>query len=293
MSEQRIEQLAAALDAMRVELDPDFVDQLRQDFRREAASSADSPIIQTDDLGEPVMTKLDTQSPEGSDTDLPRKWWSSRLPLGLAAAGVLVVVGLAVGISALQDDDEVTPAGDAQTFGTESALETVEAYFVAYNAGDLDSVLALFTDEATFSDSFSSSEVRPVWEPRLAWDLAHERAFTSPDCSVVDEVPGSTVTVACEFASRSAVEVAAGVDVPITATIAIAPEGIADLHERVGSPDYTIAGGPFSRWAVENHPEDGDLAGCCEGETVEESILRGELRAAYAKEWGEFLDDNG
>lgn len=56
--------------------------------------------------------------------------------------------------------------------------------------------------------------------------------------------------------------------------------------------DYLDIGQPFNAWVLENFPEDADTAGCCEGETIEESVTRGELRAGYAKEWAIYLAEN-
>ncbi len=42
-----------------------------------------------------------------------------------------------------------------------------------------------------------------------------------------------------------------------------------------------------------NHPDDADKVDCCEGDTVEESVARGELRSAYADLWVAYLEANG
>jgi len=135
---------------------------------------------------------------------------------------------------------------------------------------------------------------RPDWEPRNAWDLAGEDVLLSHECVVTDEVPGVTVTVTCEYGSQDAVRVAADAIVDITATFTITPDGISDLHEDYAGSvlDYADIGQPFNAWLVANFPEDADVAGCCEGETIEESVTRGELRAQYAREWAIYLADN-
>ncbi|MEA2058730.1 MAG: hypothetical protein U9O63_08415 [Actinomycetota bacterium] len=46
----------------------------------------------------------------------------------------------------------------------------------------------------------------------------------------------------------------------------------------------------FSRWMQANHPEVAIDTMFFPGDTVEESVARGELRARYAKEWAAHLD---
>jgi transposase InsO family protein len=42
----------------------------------------------------------------------------------------------------------------------------------------------------------------------------------------------------------------------------------------------------LNRWALENHPEDGNAAGCSEGETIEESVVnRPGLSGDSTLEW--------
>lgn len=68
------------------------------------------------------------------------------------------------------------------------------------------------------------------------------------------------------------------------------PDGIADLREGVSSTlSYAHVGRPFDAWVFANFREDYDEAGCCEADTVEESVARGELRAFYARQWAETL----
>jgi hypothetical protein len=154
--------------------------------------------------------------------------------------------------------------------------------------------LALFTADATFSDSDTFRSARPDWEPKLAWDIAGEEVLLSPECAVTDEVPGETVTVTCEYGSQDAVRLAADSIVSITAILTITPEGISALVEAYSDSvlDYADIGGPFNAWVRANFPEDADAAGCCAGETIEESVARGELRAGYAREWAIYLADN-
>lgn len=72
------------------------------------------------------------------------------------------------------------------------------------------------------------------------------------------------------------------------------PDGISGLHENysLSALNYLAIGTPFNFWVSQNYPEDADAAVCCQGETIEESVTRGELRAGYAREWAVYLADN-
>ena len=96
MTDQQTERFVAALDATRVEPRPEFVAELGRRICEEAASSADTAIVRTDDLREQVGTNLDDYLPQPSRRAAPseQKRWS-----GVAvavAATILVVVGVVV-----------------------------------------------------------------------------------------------------------------------------------------------------------------------------------------------------
>lgn len=229
------------------------------------------------------MTQLDTKQKDQEQKKTVRQRW-------LVAAVAIILAGVAL---ILINQSDEAPIAD-QPFGPDSALDVTESFVAAHNAGDLDAVLALFTVDATFGDSSIARTARPDWEPSFAWDIAGEEMLLSHECLVTDEVPGVTVTVTCEYGSQDAVGVAADAIVDITATFTITPEGISDLREdySLSVPDYFDIGQPFNAWVLANFPEDADAAGCCEGETIEESVTRGELRAQYAREWAVYLADN-
>ena len=229
------------------------------------------------------MTQLDTKQKDQEQKKTVRQRW-------LVAAVVIILAGVAL---ILVNQGDETPVAD-QPFGPTSALDVSESFVAAHNAGDFDGVMVLFTEDATFSDSHNPQSMRPDWEPRFAWDIAGEEMLLSQTCTVTDEVPGVTVTVTCEYGSQDAVGVAADAIVDITATFTISPDGISGLNEDYirSALDYEDIGGPFNAWVRQNFPEDADAAGCCAGETIEESVARGELRAQYAREWAVYLADN-
>jgi hypothetical protein len=108
MTDQQTERFVAALHARRVEPRPEFVAELGQRIREEAASSAVSPIVWTDDQRESVGTNSVVyfeQQADGSDALSDRKRWFSA---GIAvAATILVLVGVVV--VADRDIDDVEP----------------------------------------------------------------------------------------------------------------------------------------------------------------------------------------
>jgi hypothetical protein len=226
-----------------------------------------------------------TKSEKRNDRKRSRSLWL------VAAAVVVLVAGASIIFVNQNDEDSVA---SQQAFGSALALDVTRSFIAAFNAGELPEMLALFTDDATYSDSSTPVSARPDWEPQLAWFIAMETMLLSSTCAAGDEIPGVSVTVTCEYGSQDAVRLAADSIVDIKATLTIVPGGIQDLHENSDGSldDYGVAGEPFNIWLEANHPEDADTAGCCQGESVEESVTRGELRAKYANVWAIYLKTN-
>lgn len=302
-----MEPFVTALDATNAEPDPDFVAELRRRVREEATSTTDSPITQTHHLREPVMTKIDARPTEDSDTDGPERGWVSLLNMTRVAAVVILIVGIATfGIIAVQGDEDQLAVGAGQGLSEAGALATAEAFLGAQDAGDLDSVFAMFTNDATYvlnigpqSAIYSSPATIAAsdvglrgFEPAIAWTMATGKTSASPECAVVDAVPVVSVTISCEYDNHHALAVAAGVVTPLTAEFTVTADGISRLEETIHSPDYRQLGLPFEAWLKKNHPEDAHIAGGLQPTTVEASITRGALRTQYAQEWGAYLQAN-
>lgn len=230
---------------------------------------------------EPIMLDLEVERP----THEPQSPRSPRwLPI---AAAVMLIAGVGAAVLFATRSDEPTTPVSAQ-FTVDQALEVNRAYFEAYNAGDVDSLLALFTDDATFSANL----VDPG-ELRLVWSVAQGTTLTPPECTIVDEIAGSAVVISCEYGTLQAPSLAIDEPaVPTTTEMTIIPDGISDLRDTYGTPAFGLVGRHFERWMDQNHPEDADTVGCCQGDTVEESITRGELRAQYSAEWAAYLEAN-
>lgn len=264
--------------------------------QRSVAMRADFDLPEVEQDGSESYTEIDVVM-----TDDPSRRPRTALLVGAAFALIVLLAGALALLNRETETDvasdlvptttaEPAAAGSEEAvFGAESASAVVDDYFAAFNGGDVDSLLALFTDDATFSSNLTV----PSDELRLVWSLAQGSTLTTPECAPTDVVAGSAVTVACEFGTLQAP--GSAVDAPpvsTTAKMTITPSGISHLEEFYPFPHFTTVGGPFEQWMEENHPEDADAAGCCQGDTVEESVARGELRAQYAAEWAAYLEAN-
>ena len=180
-------------------------------------------------------------------------------------------------------------------FSSDDALSVTDAYFEAYNAGDVEAVLALFEPDATFSNNFGS-QTRADWEQLLVWNAAQGTAlrFGPPECTVTAEDLGVAVTVSCPHNNLDAlVQAVDGPPVPINLTLTVAPDGISIWVSTFGDPDFNTVGIPFDSWMTVNHPEDLEAVGFGTWTTVDEAEESGILTARYAAEWATYLNDNG
>ena len=169
-------------------------------------------------------------------------WTRFKVPAVSASLGLAVAAPVAVGLflilsSSNTEPDVRAPAGNAPTTtvppalepepeapveievsAVDEALSVGDAYFAGRNAGDVDSVLALFTADAAFSNNFGPD----VWdlaafELDLAWNLAQgETLVVSQECTVADEVPGASVSIKCVYGTHDAPGLA--VDSPLIPT---------------------------------------------------------------------------
>ncbi len=235
-------------------------------------------------------------------------------------AAVLFVGAAALGIVAVVGDDATSPVAAPTTtaapvttqppttatvpaFSSDDALAVTDAYFEAYNAGDVEAVLALFEPDATFSDT-----TRADWEQLLVWNAAQGTALSPPNCTVTAEVSGVAVTVSCPHNNLDAlVQAVDGPPVHITLSLAVTPDGISAWVRIFGQPfrpDFDTVGVPFDRWMTVNHPEDLEAVGFGNDlrelpsvdelwTTVDEAEENGILTARYAAEWATYLNDNG
>ncbi len=219
-----------------------------------------------------------------ADMVVSRQTSGNRRLAALVAAGAFVLVIVVGGGIALMSGD-----GEPQPFGAESSLTVADEYFAAFNAGDSEAVMALFTSDATFALQFIDDPDEPIlrtdWEERLVWDTAQGTVVTTRDCAVIAEAPGAVI-VECEFGTHDApAQAVDAVAVPTKTTMKITSDGIGEFHELFGRPDFTYVGVPFDAWMAENHPDDALATGFGNWSSLEEANEQGRIRAQYAVEW--------
>ncbi len=147
-----------------------------------------------------------------------------------------------------------TTTTNVPVFSSDDALSVTDGYYEAYNAGDVEAVLALFEPDATLFDM-----TRAFLEELLVWNAAQGTALSPPDCTVTSEVSGAVVTVSCRHDNLDAlVQAVDGPPVPIKLTLTVTPDGISDWVRTFGQPDFNTVGIPFDSWMMDNHPEDVD-----------------------------------
>lgn len=185
-------------------------------------------------------------------------------------------------------------AAEEDVLSAEGALATSDAYFEAYNGGDIDASLNLMAPDVAFTWEFIGSPPelvdRDFWEERLAWNATQGTALTPHECLVEEVVAGERVTVSCDHGTHDAPSQAVGGPaVPTTTTFVIEPDGIAELFQAYGHPDFTHVGGPFYSWMESNHPQDADATAFGNWTSLEEARAHGLLRVPYAAEWAAWL----
>lgn len=213
-----------------------------------------------------------------------RRWSGPRIALGVGAATVaLVLAGFA--IITLVDSDE--------PFGAADGLSVADAYFDAYNAGDVDAVVALFEPGATFTDNFGP-QARTDWEQLLVWNAAQGTVLSTPECTVTGEVAGQSATLSCPHTNLDAlVQAVDGPPVPIDLTLVISPDGIREWISLFGDPDFNTVSRPFSRWMSANRLDAAGSVGFGNWGSIEEAEENGILTAQYAEEWAAYLTEMG
>lgn len=217
-----------------------------------------------------------------------------------AAAFVIAVAGIGIGLALLTGGDDVaappaTLSVEAQQEAAQQeALAVAEAHIAAFNAGDRDAVMGLFTADVSISDNFVGEWTVTDWEMLLAWDIAQGTILTAADCTVAVESSSEAVTVTCDSGTHNAPAQAIGAPpVPAELTFLVGSEGIRDLAFSYRSPDFNHTTGPHERWVQGTHPEDIDRVGFGKWNSVEEAEQNGLLVAQYAEEWAAFLDASG
>ena len=187
-------------------------------------------------------------------------------------------------------------SSDGEAFTGDEALAVSDAYVAAFNSGDAEAVLALFTPNVALSDKYtgmsdSFEEIdRAFFDQHLAWSIAQGTTFTSPECAVTDDSAEAEVTVSCEFGWLDAAENAASAPpVPTVLTMVVTPDGISGLAFEY-PPEFGVAS--FDNWLLINHREDSQGVEFGDWNSVAEAEQGGTLRARYVEEWAASLETN-
>jgi hypothetical protein len=168
------------------------------------------------------------------------------------------------------------------------------AVYVAQNAGEPDEVLALFSADTLFSSNFAGSTTKEKEEMRIAWNAAQGTKLTSEGCTVEQVEPAESLIVACVGVTRDALSQVLGArGVPTRVVMVVTPEHIKSLEYRYGQPDFTVQGTPFETWMDVHNPDDTEAAIFGTWTTVDEAMAFGRIRAQYAGEWKQYLNENG
>lgn len=239
-------------------------------------------------------TRLTARSTKRRGSGERRRRWL----IGAAAAAMVPIVGVALLIS-IEDDG----------FDSAAALSTADDYFTAYNAGDADGMFALFADDAVFREAFDGF-IRPTfdpdrkygqtssradWELTRTWHLAQGSKVGEQQCEVHQETLDVEVIVVCDFTTMDAAVLALGSEpIPSRTAMTIGPDGIRQLVEEFGWPDFSTTGIPFSNWLEATQPDEYELARLPDaGDTRQNMVVRGEARARLAVQWAAYLEENG
>ncbi len=178
----------------------------------------------------------------------------------------------------------------------DEALAVSDAYIEAFNIGDTDAVLALFTPDVALSekytgmsDSFDAID-RGFFEQHLAWSTAQGTTFTSPECAVTEQGPAAAVTVSCEFGWLYAAEQAVDAPpVPTALTMVVTADGISQAAFEYPPEFGSVL---FDIWLLATHNDDLEGVGFGDWNSVAEAEAGGKLRAQYVDEWVASLEAN-
>jgi hypothetical protein len=172
------------------------------------------------------------------------------------------------------------------------AIAVANAWYVAFNAGDVDAVMALFAPDAAVGNTWFGYGPLEDEQVLNTWNATQGTTLTTEGCTA-DDAPAPTQTVRCEGANYDALVQAVGASpVPANVTMTIGPDGIAEFLYSYGSPDFNDVGRPFELWMQANHAEVG-VESLLWGESTEDAEVSGLLRAQYAAEWAAYLEANG
>ena len=218
---------------------------------------------------------------------------TSRAGKGVSIAASVALIVLIAG-AVLMFLGGGTVGGPSQTTTVDDALELVDDYWAAYDAGDFATVTELFTADAV-TERFSRSEFFAWLEQYRAWNVAEGTTQVSRDCAGTEGLDGK-VNVQCVIVDMPTLHEAVGAPpVRISIDMEVVADGIQEFWF-TPTRGYDSISLPFQQWMETNHPEEGlevSPTPITWSNSVEEAEGIGMLRAQYAEEWAAHLEANG
>jgi hypothetical protein len=250
-----------------------------------------------------TMAPVPLSTLDGRESDMQTQQTSPKQPnnrttrrTGVFVAAIAIAVVLIVGSVALLNngsDSNLAPAADGTGDTTSDALAVSNAYFVAYNAGDVEGVMSLLAPGATFGTNFTGPLSIDEFEMLTVWDAAQGTKIASEGCSANESFQEQATSISCTSATHDALVQAVGAPpVPTENRLTIGPDGITTVLNLNGSPDFKDTSEPFDRWMQANNPADAERTTFGNWTTIGEAQEYGEARARYAQEWATYLADN-
>jgi hypothetical protein len=182
------------------------------------------------------------------------------------------------------------PPSDSAAF--DSALAVKDSFFIAFNSGDAEAVMAVFTPDARLVGNFGVVD-RDAFEELLVWDIAQGTRYTPSNCIASEGPRPGIVTVTCPFKTHDALMLAVGAPpVPFTMRMEIGEEGAVLYTTSFTDPKFTTVSIPFEKWMNKNHPNETAAASFGTWTSIEEAETNGNIRARYATEWASYLEAN-
>lgn len=208
----------------------------------------------------------------------------------------VLVVGAGCTSSTATDDAAVaatptpSPSGPARTVTVEDATAVNDAWFEAYEAGDVTAMIDLYAPDAELPEEGLTLEDQRVF---FEWKVAEGTEMLPRDCTASEVEERDAVAVECEYAQQEYLSRAVdGPAVPHMMTMVVGPDGIERLESDFGDPAFNVYADPFYAWMQAHHPDDAQAVVCCGWDSVEDARQSGELVAQYADEWAAWLEDN-
>jgi ketosteroid isomerase-like protein len=212
----------------------------------------------------------------------------------LVALALLVVVAGCTTSPAQESAGASSPSPPSldRTVTEDDGVQVTDDYFAAYDADDIDAMMELFSPDGQvlFLDGETPLE---FWRLLHEWKVAEGTEMLPRDCTTEEVDDRDAVAVDCDYGQQEYLSRAVdGPAVPHTMTMVVGADGIDLLEVSFGEPSFNVYAEPFYAWMQAHHPEDAEVVGCCDWDSVEDAREKGALVAPYADEWAAWLEEH-